>query len=178
MEPMEQTNLLKCKIKTALGNIFVTGNKDFITSISWEAIINTSIPDHNGELDWFTDELALYLKGSLKVFTGGLYFSNNVPLWLRESMNKTVPGNLYETVMKIISEIPYGETKTYGSIAVDAGNKGLARAVGGICGRNPLIIIVPCHRVIAASTIGGYSAGLAKKRFLLKIEGLDTKANL
>lgn len=172
MVPMEQTNLHKCKINTALGNIFITGNKDFITSVSWEPTINTGIPDHKGELDWFTDELSLYLKGSLKVFTGGLYFRNNDTLWLRKIGHKTTPGNLSETVMKIISEIPYGETKTYGSIAADAGNKGLARAVGGICGRNPLIIIVPCHRVIAASTIGGYSSGLEKKRYLLEIEGL------
>ena len=161
-----------------MGNIFVSGNKDYITSVSWEAIIDSSIPEHKGELDWFADELSLYLKGTLKVFTGGLYFKNNVPIWLRKPADKTIPRNLSEKVMKIISEIPYGETKTYGSIATDAGNKGLARAVGGICGKNPLIIIVPCHRVIAASTIGGYSAGLAKKRFLLKIEGLDIQANL
>ncbi len=169
---MEQINLLKSEIKTAQGNIFVSGGNDYIKSVSWEALKDTSIKDHKGELDWFTDELSLYLKGSLKVFTGGLDFRNNDPLWLRKAVDKTIPGNLSETVMKIISEIPYGETKTYGSIANDAGNKGLARAVGGICGRNPLIIVVPCHRVIAASTIGGYSAGLAKKRFLLRIEGL------
>ena len=175
---MEQTNLLKCKIKTALGNIFVSGGRDYITSVSWEAIIDSRIPDHKGELDWFADELFLYLKGALKVFTGGLYFKNNDPVWLRKPVDKTIPRNLSEIVMKILSEIPYGETKTYGSIATDAGNKGLARAVGGICGKNPLIIIVPCHRVIAASSIGGYSAGLAKKRFLLKIEGLDIQANL
>jgi O-6-methylguanine DNA methyltransferase len=175
---MEQTNLLKCKIKTAEGNIFLSGNENYITSVSWGALIDTSIPNHKGELDWFADELSLYLKGYLKVFTGGLYYKNNVPVWLKKPWVKTIPGNLSEKVMKIISEIPYGETKTYGSIATDAGNKGLARAVGGICGRNPLIIIVPCHRVIAASTIGGYSAGLAKKRYLLKIEGLDTEANL
>jgi O-6-methylguanine DNA methyltransferase len=174
---MELTNLLKCKIKTARGNIFVSGNNDYITSVSWEALSGKRIPDHKGEIDWFADELILYLKGSLKVFTGSLYFMNNVPVWFRKPMSKTSPGNLSQKVMKIISEIPYGETKTYGSIATDTGNKGLARAVGGICGRNPLIIIVPCHRVIAASTIGGYSAGLAKKRFLLKIEGLDIRAN-
>lgn len=175
---MEQTNLLKCKIKTALGNIFVSGGKDYITSVSWETLTNKSIPEHKGELDWFADELSLYLKGSLKIFTGGLFFKNNVPVWLKKPADKTIPGNLSEIVMKIISEIPYGKTKTYGSIATDAGNKGLARAVGGVCGKNPLIIIVPCHRVLAASTIGGYSAGLEKKRFLLKIEGLDIQANL
>ena len=74
--------------------------------------------------------------------------------------------------MKIMSQIPYGTTITYGSIAEEARGKGYAMAVGSICGKNPLVIIVPCHRVFAASSIGGYSSGLDKKRFLLKIEGI------
>jgi methylated-DNA-[protein]-cysteine S-methyltransferase len=175
---MEQTNLLKCKIKTALGNIFILGNNDYITSVSWETLPDKSLPEHTGELNWFADELSLYLKGALKVFTGRLSFRNNIPIWLRKSAEISIPNNLSEKVMGIISEIPYGKTKTYGSIATDAGNSGLARAVGGICGKNPLIIIVPCHRVIAASTIGGYSAGLSKKRYLLKIEGVDIQVDL
>jgi O-6-methylguanine DNA methyltransferase len=170
---MKQTNLLKCKIETTLGNIFVSGNKDYITAVSWEPLPDKRIPEHTGELSWFAEELSDYLKGALNIFTGNLSFENNTAVWLRSPDDKTIPNNLPTSVLKIISKIPYGKTKTYGSIASEAGNKGFARAVGRTCGKNPLVIIVPCHRVIAASHIGGYSAGLAKKRFLLNIEGVD-----
>ena len=171
-----QIKLLKCKIETTLGDIFVSGNKDNITTVSWEPLYDENIPEHTGELNWFAEELSLYMKGLVKVFTGELSFENSVPVWLRKPVDKTIPNNLRATVLKIISEIPYGKTKTYGSIATLVGNKGFARAVGRICGKNPLVIIVPCHRVIAASTIGGYSAGLEKKRYLMQIEGIDIQA--
>jgi O-6-methylguanine DNA methyltransferase len=173
---MDQTKHLKCKIETTLGSIFVSGNKDTITTVSWEPLTDEKIQEHTGELNWFAKELSDYIKGLLKVFTGGLSFEDDVPVWSRNPQYNTISNNLTATALKIISEIPYGKTKTYGSIATLAGNKGLARAVGRICGKNPLVIIVPCHRVIAASTIGGYSAGLDKKRYLLQIEGVDIQA--
>jgi methylated-DNA-[protein]-cysteine S-methyltransferase len=72
-----------------------------------------------------------------------------------------------------LQRIPYGRTASYGDIAhrLDSG----PRAVGGACGRNPLPIVVPCHRVLAAGKkIGGYSGldGLDTKRFLLRLEGV------
>jgi methylated-DNA-[protein]-cysteine S-methyltransferase len=73
---------------------------------------------------------------------------------------------------KAMSEIPYGETRSYGDIAFDIGSG--PRAIGGACGRNPIAIVIPCHRVLAAGgAIGGYSGGegLATKRFLLGLEG-------
>jgi O-6-methylguanine DNA methyltransferase len=170
---MGQTKLLKCKIRTTLGNVFVSGNHDEITSVSWEPITDGDIPDHSGELNWFAEEISAYMRGLLKVFTGELSFENGVPRWLRDPHDKTIPSNLTAAALKAISGIPYGKTKTYGSIATLAGNRRAARAVGRICGKNPLVIIVPCHRVVAASTIGGYSSGLEKKRRLLQIEGAD-----
>jgi methylated-DNA-[protein]-cysteine S-methyltransferase len=68
--------------------------------------------------------------------------------------------------------IPYGRTQTYGAIAAKLGAS--ARAVGTACGRNPLPIIVPCHRVVAAGgRLGGYSGagGLDTKSSLLRLEG-------
>ena len=70
--------------------------------------------------------------------------------------------------------IPYGAVRTYGEIARDLGTA--ARAVGGACGRNPLPIVVPCHRVVVAGgRLGGYSggAGTATKKALLGIEGVS-----
>ena len=71
--------------------------------------------------------------------------------------------------------IPYGETVTYGELAAEVGVLGGARAVGSACAKNPLPIIVPCHRVLGAGgALGGYSAGtgVELKRWLLKLEGL------
>jgi len=68
--------------------------------------------------------------------------------------------------------IPYGKTATYGRIALEAGRPGAARAAGGAIHRNPVSIIVPCHRVIGASgALTGYGGGLDRKMALLELEG-------
>ena len=74
-------------------------------------------------------------------------------------------------VWKALLKIPYGEMRSYGEIAAACGNPKAARAVGQVVHRNPLPIIVPCHRVIGASNFGGYAGGLSIKRFLLRLEG-------
>lgn len=75
-------------------------------------------------------------------------------------------------VWAAIRQIPYGHVSTYGTLAHEVDSA--PRAVGGACGRNPIPIIVPCHRVLAANgALGGYSGlnGLETKRFLLGLEG-------
>lgn len=67
--------------------------------------------------------------------------------------------------------IPYGETVTYGQLATELGDPHLAQAVGSAVGRNPLSIIVPCHRVVGSTgRLTGYAGGLDNKRFLLELE--------
>jgi methylated-DNA-[protein]-cysteine S-methyltransferase len=67
--------------------------------------------------------------------------------------------------------IPYGQTRSYGEVATALGDPNLSRAVGSANGRNPLSIIVPCHRVIGADgSLTGYGGGLARKAFLLELE--------
>ena len=74
-------------------------------------------------------------------------------------------------VWNALLRIPYGETRTYGQLALQLGHSGAARAVGAANGANPVSIIVPCHRVIAAGGgLGGYGGGLYRKRFLLDLE--------
>lgn len=74
-------------------------------------------------------------------------------------------------VWEALREIPYGETRTYGEIARRIGHPGAARAVGQANNRNPLPIVVPCHRVIGASgTLTGYAGGLDVKERLLELE--------
>ena len=67
--------------------------------------------------------------------------------------------------------IPYGETRSYGYVAKAVGEPGGAQAVGAANGRNPLAIVVPCHRVIGADgSLVGFGGGLPRKRFLLDLE--------
>jgi methylated-DNA-[protein]-cysteine S-methyltransferase len=74
-------------------------------------------------------------------------------------------------VWRALCEIPYGATASYGEIARAVGQPGAARAVGGANNRNPIAIIVPCHRVIGASgSLTGYGGGLDRKRLLLALE--------
>jgi methylated-DNA-[protein]-cysteine S-methyltransferase len=71
-----------------------------------------------------------------------------------------------------LSRIPWGTTVTYGELARRVGRPASSRAVGQANGRNPMPIIVPCHRVVAGSGIGGYSGGIPIKRALLALEGV------
>jgi O-6-methylguanine DNA methyltransferase len=73
-----------------------------------------------------------------------------------------------------VARIPYGQTSTYGRIAVDVGCRGGARAVGQVMASNRFPLVVPCHRVISGNrTIGGFSSGIDLKRYLLRLEGVD-----
>ncbi len=82
--------------------------------------------------------------------------------------------NFDRRVLEATSRIPYGKTKSYGQIARDIGSLKAARAVGGALGRNPVPIIIPCHRVLGSNNaLGGFSSGLELKKTLLKIEGID-----
>lgn len=76
-------------------------------------------------------------------------------------------------VWQILLTVPYGQTVTYGQIARRLGGSMSAQAVGGAVGRNPISIIVPCHRVIGADgSLTGYAGGLDKKLALLELEGV------
>ena len=73
-----------------------------------------------------------------------------------------------------LTRIPYGKTISYGELARRVGRPNGPRAVGQANGRNPIPIIVPCHRVLASNGIGGYGGGLTVKRALLELEGVST----
>lgn len=86
------------------------------------------------------------------------------------------------SVWKLLQQIPYGQTTTYGELAGKiAQEKGLihmsAQAVGGAVGHNPISIIIPCHRVIGSDgRLTGYAGGIDKKRYLLTLEGMDIRS--
>ena len=103
-----------------------------------------------------------------------VYFSGRKPAFTPPISLKGTP--FQETVWEILREIPYGKVVSYGEIARQIAEKRnigrmSAQAVGGAVGRNPVAIIVPCHRVIGSDgSLTGYAGGLDKKEALLKIE--------
>ncbi|KRK46010.1 methylated-DNA--[protein]-cysteine S-methyltransferase [Dellaglioa algida] len=104
------------------------------------------------------DELQAYLAGDLQVFTGPIDFSSSGT-------------KLQNEVWKQLQLIPYGETRTYAELAVSVGKPKAIRAVATAVGRNPVLIVVPCHRVIRKDgSLGGYRGGIQMKERLLKIE--------
>lgn len=116
-------------------------------------------PGEPGEprLDEAVAELRAYFAGELTDFT--------VPLSVRR-------GSEFErAVWHQMTLIPYGEMRTYGEIATAVGDPGGARAVGVACNRNPIPIIVPCHRIVGAGgKLVGFGGGLPRKRYLLELE--------
>jgi methylated-DNA-[protein]-cysteine S-methyltransferase len=78
-----------------------------------------------------------------------------------------------QRVWRAMMRIPFGQTSSYGELASAIGNAKAVRAVGGACGANPIPVLVPCHRVLAANhKLGGFSGGVATKRELLRREGV------
>ncbi|TXS61574.1 cysteine methyltransferase [Corynebacterium sp. LK14] len=76
-----------------------------------------------------------------------------------------------QCVQRLLSDIPYGATSTYAQLADAAANPKAVRAVGSACARNPVPIIVPCHRVLRSDgSLGGYRGGVAAKELLLRLE--------
>ncbi|MFC1835778.1 methylated-DNA--[protein]-cysteine S-methyltransferase [Thermodesulfobacteriota bacterium] len=109
-------------------------------------------------MDQLVSELDRYFNGE------SIRFS--VPLDLGE-------GTLFQRgVWEELCRIPYGETKSYRDVAVAIGNGKAVKAVGSANGRNPVPIVVPCHRVIRSDgSLGGYSSGIEMKKSLLELEG-------
>ncbi|MCL2090346.1 MAG: methylated-DNA--[protein]-cysteine S-methyltransferase [Micrococcales bacterium] len=102
-----------------------------------------------------TTQLDEYLAGQRQTF--------DLPL-------RTVGTPFQRSVWAALAQIGYGQTTTYGALAVALGRPAASRAVGAAVGRNPLSIVVPCHRVVGRSGLTGYAGGLERKRHLLDLE--------
>lgn len=107
----------------------------------------------------FTEErtqLEAYFAGELRIFT--------LPLDLPHA-------HFRQQAQWALADIGFGETLTYGGLAARLGNPGASRAVGSACATNPIPIVLPCHRVLAAGgNLGGYSGQLWRKTWLLELE--------
>ena len=140
-------------IDTPVGKMYLSSDGDSITELKF----GTCEKDNPDEVLLIAKaELEEYFEGTRKSFTVSLKPKGTV---------------FQQSVWKALCEIPYGETATYGEIAKKIGNEKACRAVGMANNRNPIAIIIPCHRVIGAGgSLTGYAGGLDKKELLLSLE--------
>lgn len=90
---------------------------------------------------------------------------------------ETLGTSFQKGVWDVLNQIPYGSTCTYKSIAIEIGRPGAVRAVGTAIGRNPISIMIPCHRVIASDgSLAGFAGGLARKKILLDLEMVQSES--
>ena len=138
------------RIGTALGTVLLDLDGDAVTALTFDKNAPAGEPQTEPGR-----RVARYFAGELDAFEGLRLAPQGTPF--------------QQSVWAELLKIPCGETRSYGDLA--RALKSSARAVGGANGANPIAVIIPCHRVIAADgTLGGYSGGLDKKRFLLAHE--------
>ncbi|MDX6511901.1 MAG: epoxyqueuosine reductase [Gaiellaceae bacterium] len=156
-------------VDTPVGTLFVSTTPQGLCRISYDAD-----PDREAEslarsygvrvlrsprpVDAARRELTEYFEGQRRAF--------DLPIDLRVA-------EFHRRVLGELALVPYGETTTYGTLAARADRPRAARAVGTVMNRNPLPIVLPCHRVVGANgNLVGYAGGLDRKRTLLALEGV------
>ncbi len=157
-------------IETPLGALFVGGSAesvhrvDFVTERRDEDELRARLEREAGEEPARDVEAAGEATRQLREYFDGERRSFALPLAARGT-------DFQRRVWSELSEIPHGRTRSYGEIAEAIGQPTASRAVGAANGRNPISIVVPCHRVIGASgALTGYGGGMDRKRWLLNHE--------
>jgi methylated-DNA-[protein]-cysteine S-methyltransferase len=148
---------------TPLGPLTITARDNAITGVYFPHHWYPPTTDSLGE-EVVGDELLDTAAGQLNAYLRGERLDFDLP-------TAAEGDDLQTTVWAILTEIPYGQTTTYGEIAGLLGDKKLAQLVGQAVGHNPLSIIVPCHRVVGANgKLTGYAGGIGRKQRLLELE--------
>lgn len=153
-----------CLAGTTLGDLFVASTEQGVCVVDFEPnrlhwidhLAGSTIRKNHSAVKPIVDEIQAFLSGDLRTFAC--------------DVDLTFASPYAQRVLQELRQIPFGEVTSYGELARRIGSS--ARAVGGAVGRNPIPIIVPCHRVLAGDgSLGGFSGGLHRKRALLAIEG-------
>jgi methylated-DNA-[protein]-cysteine S-methyltransferase len=150
-------------VDSPVGRLKVVATDDGLAAVLWEndrlgrvpLTIGAEVPDHPVLLD-AERQLQQYFAGTRRRF----------------ALKLDVAGSAFQRkVWSALLGIPFGETRSYGQIATEIGHPGAARAVGAANARNPVSIVAPCHRVVAANgALTGFAGGLAVKAQLLALE--------
>lgn len=146
--------------QTAMGPLAVTAGQSAVSSVQFGTALKEGVAQQRTELlDRAALELEEYFAGTRRHF----------------SVPYDAPGTPFQReVWQAICAIPYGQTRTYLEVARAIGRPGASRAVGMACNRNPLLLLIPCHRIVGSGgKLVGYAGGMDMKRQLLNIERAD-----
>jgi methylated-DNA-[protein]-cysteine S-methyltransferase len=139
---------------TPIGTLWLEAEGDGLSSVAFDGPVGS----HSG------DALLREAESQLRAYFAGELTRFELPLSPRGT-------EFQRRVWDAVAQIPYGTTATYSAIAAALGRPSACRAVGAANGRNPLAILIPCHRVVGASgALTGYGGGLERKRALLDLE--------
>ncbi|MBX3283906.1 MAG: methylated-DNA--[protein]-cysteine S-methyltransferase [Actinobacteria bacterium] len=147
-------------VASPVGPLTLAGNPEALTTIWFDgtppSVASGAAAEDPGPFRAAADQLEAYFAGDRHEF---------------DLVLAPTGTDFQVSVWQALLEIPYGETRSYGQLAAHLGSPGASRAVGLANGRNPLAIVVPCHRVIGADgTLTGYAGGMDRKRLLLDLE--------
>lgn len=153
-------------MKSPIGAISITCNKKYLTGIKFVAakatkpnLAEQALPLHSLASLAATSQLREYFKDKRKKFS------------IKIDLKKISATNFQRKVWSGLLKIPFGKTVTYKELAKMIGRPRAVRAVGNACGKNPIPIIIPCHRVVTSNgKLGGFSSGLWRKKKLLALE--------
>tara|TARA_B100001123_G_scaffold91517_2_gene105327 strand:- start:379 stop:1167 length:789 start_codon:yes stop_codon:yes gene_type:complete len=158
-------------IASPVGRIFVGATDEGLCDVSFR---QTSDETYRGWLQkwsaevWRDDESVSEATDQLEAYFAGRLTRFQLPIDLRQVTPFT------EKVLRAVDGIAFGRVSSYGTLARSLGSPGASRAVGGALGRNPVPIVIPCHRVLASGgLLGGFTGGLDTKGALLRLEGHD-----
>ena len=147
--------------QSPIGKLKIETTRNFVYKLEFvdEVFSDMEIKKMYSISEQIRQELVEYFEYGRKSFT--------VPFKLNMS-------KFYKKTLNEVAKVKFGKTKSYGQIAKKIDNPKAVRAVGTANSKNPIALIIPCHRIIHKSgKLGGYSAGYDKKKFLLKHEGID-----
>ncbi len=153
---MSNTLISEVIYQTPFGYVKLQANNEFLLSCHWLKHPDVEIKSDNAVLQETISQLDAYFAKKLKIF--------DLPLQLRGTP-------FQKNIWQILQKIPFGETLSYQALARSIDNSKAARAVGSANAKNPIVIIIPCHRVIKSDgQIGGYAGGIACKEKLIALE--------
>ena len=152
------------EVDSPVGHILLVANENILTRLEFVGQQHArGIPRGSRSGSTFLTvvrkQLSEYFLGQRRVF--------DIPL-------NAIGTDFQQSVWRLLEEIPWGMTRSYGGLACSLHSKGASRAVGAANGQNPISVIIPCHRVIGQNgAITGYAGGLEAKRWLLRHESIQ-----
>jgi len=154
-------SLVQIKLDTPLATLYLVASPQGLLGVHFQA---QQVEEGSGAGQQAARDILTRAAAQLTEYVAGQRQDFELTLDLRGS-------EFQKNVWRYLGSVPYGQTRSYKEVAVELGKAGAFRAVGNANAKNPLCIVVPCHRIIASDgSLGGYSGGVCTKRRLLQLE--------